>query len=195
MTWGRLGTVSNRTIEPGPFAVAAPPFEPGPTGTRLAAQSRMDERERPDRLPLPSEDSGDLAWEPARGDTDDPLVAKEEGLPYVAPSERVLSEARTAQGGPDVAGTAPDDEEELRRQSPSEDNEQDLAARATEALRRSELPAGDQIQVGAIGSTIILRGEVESIEVADEMAALLGDLPGVKDVIDETRVAGDSGDR
>jgi hypothetical protein len=44
--------------------------------------------------------------------------------------------------------------------------------------------------VGAIGSTIFLRGEVESVEVADELIGLLGDIPGVEDVVDETTLAG-----
>jgi hypothetical protein len=141
-------------------------------------------------MPLPSEDEGDLVNEPASGETDDYLVAEEEGVPYVPPDERVLSEPRADHGGPDVAGTAPDDEEEIRRQAPPDDASQDLAARAVEALRRSELPAGDRVKVGALGSTIILRGEVESIDIADEMVALLGELPGVDDVVDETTVIG-----
>jgi hypothetical protein len=148
----------------------------------------MDQGEPRDRLPLPSEDEGDLLDEPASGETDDYLVAQEEAVPYVPPNERVLSEPRADQGGPDIAGTGPDDESEIRRQATPEAESPDLAARAVEALRRSELPAGDRIEVGKVGSTVILHGEVESIDIADEMAALLGDLPGVDDVIDETRV-------
>ena len=44
----------------------------------------MDQNE--DRLPLPSEDEGDLAEEPRGAMTDDPLVATEEGVPYDPPS-------------------------------------------------------------------------------------------------------------
>ena len=43
-----------------------------------------------DRLPLPSEDSGDLVDEPRAGMTDDPIVAVEEGVPYDPPTERVV---------------------------------------------------------------------------------------------------------
>lgn len=150
----------------------------------------MIDRERDDRLPLPSEDEGDLAREPAAGETDDYLVAEEEGVPYVPPTERVLSEPRAEQGGPDVAAAAPDSEEEMRREAPTDDPSQDLGVRAAEALRLSELPAGDRVRVGAIGSTIYLRGEVESVDIADEMAALLGDLPGVDEAVDETTVIG-----
>jgi hypothetical protein len=150
----------------------------------------MIDREPEDSLPLPSEDGGDLVDAPASGETDDYLVAQEEGVPYVPPSERVLSESRADESGPDVAGTAPDDEEELRREAPPDDASQDLGERAAEALRRSDLPAGDRLRVGAIGSTIYLRGEVESVEVADELIGLLGDIPGVEDVVDETTLAG-----
>jgi hypothetical protein len=112
----------------------------------------MNDPDRKDRLPLPSEDTGDLANEPARGDTDDYRVAREEGVPYTPPTERVVSETRLAESGPDGAS-------------------QDIGAVALEALRQSELPAGDRVQVGAIGSTVYLRGELESVEIADEMVA------------------------
>jgi hypothetical protein len=75
-------------------------------GTRLAAWDGMDNREERDRLPLPSEDTGDLVDEPAAGDTDDYLVAREEGVPYVPPMDRVVSEARIGESGVDVAGTS-----------------------------------------------------------------------------------------
>jgi hypothetical protein len=150
----------------------------------------MNDREPQDRLPLPSEDEGDLVNTPPTGETDDYLVAQEEGVPYVPPTERVLSESRADQNGPDVAGTAPDDEEQLRREAPPDDPSQDLGERAAEVLRRSDLPAGDRLRVGAIGSTIHLRGEVESVEVADELSGLLGDIPGVEEVVDETTIAG-----
>jgi hypothetical protein len=150
----------------------------------------MSDTDRREKLPLPSEDTGDLANEPPRGDTEDYVVAREEGVPYTPPTERVVSETRLDESGPDVAGTETDDEEELRREEPPDDASQDIGARAIEALRRSELPAGDRVQVGAIGSTVYLRGEVESVEIADEIVALLGDIPGVEEVVDETTLVG-----
>lgn len=70
---------------------------------------------RDDRLPLPSEDQGNLTEEPRAGMTDDPLVAAEEGVPYDPPTDRVLSEGRGADGAPDAAGTDPTDAGELER--------------------------------------------------------------------------------
>ena len=43
-----------------------------------------------EHLPLPSEDEGDLLDEPAPSESDDQLVASQEGVPWVPPTERVL---------------------------------------------------------------------------------------------------------
>ena len=101
--------------------------------------------EERERLPLPSEDGGDLVNEPTTGETDDPLVAQEEGVPWVPPLDRVISEARADEGGPDVAGTADDDADELEREDdiqpfrrPPRDDE--LLSDVLEALRDSDVP-------------------------------------------------------
>ncbi len=127
-------------------------------GTRLARVRGMDDRNERHGLPLPSEDTGDLQETPRGGDTDDYLVAREEGVPYVPPSERVMSEPRLDEGGPDFAGAARDDGMELRQS----DTDDDLAARALEALRRSDVVAGDRLTLSATGSIVIVSGEVEA---------------------------------
>lgn len=152
--------------------------------------------QRDERLPLPSEDTGDLAEEPASGQTDDYLVAQEEGVPYTPPTERVLSETREAESGADVAGTDPTDAGELERDDmiqpsdaePPRDDE--LQADVVEALRASDVPAGDQLRVAVDGSRVVVRGEVESVDVLDEILGIVGDVPGVTDVTDEVRVTG-----
>jgi hypothetical protein len=141
----------------------------------------MNDRDPRRDLPLPSEDTGDLVDTPPAGETDDYLVAREEGVPYVPPTERVIGEGRTDLGGPDQS-TGPSDDEE----APSED----LSARAIAALRASDLVAGERLQVGAVGSTVYLRGEIESVDILDELLALLGDVEGVEEVVDETTVRG-----
>lgn len=156
----------------------------------------MDNRENRERLPLPSEDTGDLVDEPAAGETDDYLVAREEGVPYVPPMDRVVSEARTDEHGVDVAGTAPDDAGELERedaiQTPDalEPRDDELLADVMEALRDSDLPAGERLRVAVSGSIVTLRGEVESVTVLDEILNLIGEVRGVTDVRDEVIVAG-----
>jgi hypothetical protein len=144
----------------------------------------MDQEQ--ERLPLPSEDTGDLVDEPASGMTDDYLVAREEGLPYAPPTERVPNEARASDTDADElerndAIQLPDDE------MPRDD---ELRARVIEALRASEVPAGDRLRVAVSGSLVVVQGEVESIDVLDEIVGIVGDVPGVSDVLDEVEVAG-----
>jgi osmotically-inducible protein OsmY len=71
---------------------------------------------------------------------------------------------------------------------PARDGE--LLADAIEALRASDVVAGDRIRLAVNGTQVIVRGEVESIEVSDEVLAIVGDVPGVTDVVDELEVAG-----
>jgi BON domain len=151
--------------------------------------------QRDDRLPLPSEDGGDLVEEPPRGMTDDPLVATEEGVPYDPPTDRKIAQTGEP-GGPDVAGVDPDPAGELEREdqvqppdglSPRDD---ELTADVVEALRASDVPAGDRIRVLAQGSRVLVRGEVESVDILDEILGIVGDVPGVDDVIDEVQVTG-----
>lgn len=144
-------------------------------------------------MPLPSEDGGDLVDEPRGGMTDDPLVAVEEGVPYDPPSDAVITRTH-GPGGPDVAGSGPTDAEELAREdaiqlpdgAPPTDDE--LAADVIEALRDSDVPAGDRIRVAAAGSRVVLSGEVESVTVLDEILAIVGDVDGVEQVVDEVTV-------
>jgi hypothetical protein len=156
------------------------------------ANARMDTNE--DRLPLPSEDEGDLVEEPRGGMTDDYLVAQEEGVPYDPPSDRVIA-ATGEPGGPDVAGAAGDDAGELEREDMvqpgrfTEPTDDELTADVVERLRASDVPAGDRIRVGVIdGSRVVVRGEVESIDILDEILGIVGEVPGVDEVIDEVTV-------
>ena len=148
-----------------------------------------------DRLPLPSEDEGDLNQESRTGMTDDYLVAQEEALPYDPPSERVLSKSREAQGGADVAGTAETAAGELERDdnvqagapTPRDD---ELLGDVIEALRSSDVVSGDRIRVAVNGTQVTVRGEVESVDVSDEVLGIVGDVHGVTDVVDELDISG-----
>jgi len=153
--------------------------------------------DRPERQPLPSEDTGDLLEEPAGGVTDDYLVAREEGVPYVPPTDRVLSESRGAEGV-DVAGTDDSDAGELDREGdliqtdgggglPRDD---ELKADVIEALRSSDVVAGDRIRIAVTGARVHVQGEVESVDVLDEILGIVGDVVGVEEVLDEVTVSG-----
>jgi osmotically-inducible protein OsmY len=151
--------------------------------------------QRDDRLPLPSEDSGDLVDEPPRGMTDDDLVATEEGVPWTPPTDRVLSEARGA-SGVDVAGTDDTDAGELERNDDIQPDDglrprdDELRADVIEALRASDVPAGDRLRISVSGSRVHVTGEVESVDVLDEILGIIGDVPGVDDVVDDVEIAG-----
>lgn len=156
----------------------------------------MERADREANLPLPSEDTGDLVDTPTTGETDDPIVATEEGVPYVPPNERVLTDAREEHGGADVAGTAPTADEELGRvpsvQPPSGERPADdeLRARVVEKLRASNIVAGDRLQVDAAGGTVLLKGRVDSITTLDEIIGLVGEVEGVQEVTDQVEVEG-----
>lgn len=152
--------------------------------------------DRSERQPLPSEDTGDLVDTPAEGQTDDHLVASEEGVPYVPPTDRVISEARASESGADVAGTAGSDAGELEREDgvQPEDGalprDDELQADVIETLRSSDVPAGDRIRIAVVGSVAHVRGEVESVDVLDEILGIVGDVVGVEEVVDELTVTG-----
>jgi hypothetical protein len=142
--------------------------------------------QRDERLPLPSEDTGDLLDEPASGMTDDYLVAREEGVPYAPPSERVPGEASDS----DPDGLELDRDESIQPSDGEPPRDDELRARVIEALRASDVPAGDRLRVAVSGSLVVVQGEVESIDVLDEIVGIVGDVPGVSDVLDEVEVAG-----
>jgi hypothetical protein len=152
--------------------------------------------DRPERQPLPSEDTGDLVDEPVTGETDDYLVAREEGVPYVPPTERVVSEVRESESGVDVAGTDPSDAGELERDDAIQPDDgalprdDELRADVIEGLRSSDVPAGDRIRIAVSGSRVLVQGEVESVDVLDEILGIVGDVVGVDEVVDEVTVSG-----
>jgi len=150
--------------------------------------------DRPQRQPLPSEDTGDLVDEPISGVTDDYLVAREEGVPYVPPNERVMSEARGLEGV-DWAGTDETDAGELEREDDIQPGDgglpRDDALRADviEALRASNVPAGERIRIAVTGARVHVQGEVASVDALDEILGLVGDVVGVEEVLDEVNVS------
>ena len=152
--------------------------------------------DRPERQPLPSEDTGDLLDDPAGGVTDDYLVAREEGVPYVPPTDRVMSESRGAEGV-DYAGTDETDAGELEREDDVQPEDggglprdDELQADVIEALRSSDVVAGDRIRISVTGARVHVRGEVESVDVLDEILGIVGDVVGVDEVLDEVNVTG-----
>jgi hypothetical protein len=155
----------------------------------------MDDRSF--RVPLPSEDTGDLIDEPISGETDDYLVAREEGVPYVPPVDRVIGDVHGLEGV-DFAGIDETDAGELERDDDIQPDDgagglprdDELRADVIEALRTSDVPAGDRIRIAVTGARVHVRGEVESVDVLDEVLGIVGDVVGVEEVLDEVTVTG-----
>ena len=136
--------------------------------------------DRPERQPLPSEDGGDLVDEPPSGDSEDYLVASAEGVPYVPPTERAFAEESDADELEREDDIQPDDGGLPR--------DGELQADVIEALRASDVPAGERIRVAVSGRRVRVQGEVETIEALDEILGIVGDVPGVDEVVDEVTV-------
>jgi len=70
--------------------------------------------------------------------------------------------------------------------------ESEINARVREALRAdAETTAlADRLEIAVIGSTAIIRGQVDGLEDADAIAAVASGVEGIADVRDETEVAG-----
>lgn len=130
-----------------------------------------------ERIPLPSEDTGDLVDEPASGLTDDYLVAREEGLSYDPPDQRPPGESEPGDDRLAAEGTA----------RPTDD---ELLDRVLDVLRSSDVPAGERLRISVAGRRVRIRGEVESVDVLEELLGMIGDVPGVDEVVDEVEIAG-----
>ena len=105
------------------------------------------------------------------GETDDPDVATEEGLPYVPPTAPPLAFG--------------DDDDELATES-------DLTARIRDALRADAATTelADRLVIGTRGSTVVIRGVLDDIDDSDTIAEVVQGVDGVREVVDQTDLAG-----
>lgn len=128
------------------------------------------------------------------GETDDPLVAIEEGLTYIPPSDPPTAPSDDPQGI-DVAGGSG----VLGASEPIDDDhgtgdgldESEINARIRAAIRddAATSPLADRIEIAVVGSTAILRGTVDDLDDGDTLAAVVERVAGIDDVRDETEVA------
>jgi osmotically-inducible protein OsmY len=136
--------------------------------------------DRGERAPLPAEDSGDLVDEPISGETDDFVIATEEGVPYVPAMERAIGDESDAD--------ELEREDDIQLDDGGLPRDGELQADVIDALRASDVPAGEHLRVSVSGRRAIVRGEVETIEALDEILGIVGDVPGVDEVVDEVSV-------
>jgi hypothetical protein len=71
-------------------------------------------------------------------------------------------------------------------------DESDVNARIREAIRADAAtsPYADRLRIAVVGSTAILRGTVDELDDGDTLSAIVGEVPGIDEVRDETEVAG-----
>src|SRR4051812_24103012 len=116
--------------------------------------------------------------EPRDGETDDPLVAIEEGQTYVPPSDPPTAPSDDPQGidvagGSGVEGAAEPLDDDHR--SGAEDGESDVNERVREAIRNDAATSAlaDRVEIAVLGATAILRGTVDDLDDGDTLAAVI----------------------
>lgn len=171
-----------------------PDDEPLPGDSWLAAQGERDETGR--RLPLPSEDTGDLLEDPPSGMTDNYLVASEEGLPY-EPPETPVPDAHFDEREDQDEGVILAETEGLEREDllPAHDEaraqSEDLLRDVLDAVRSAGEFDEEQLDITVVDDIVTVRGEVHSLEALDSLLQSIEAVPGVSEVVDEVYVVGD----
>ena len=165
-----------------------------PTRTEIDRGATMPDRDVAD-AGLSSLDG--LALEDLRaGETDDPMVAAEEGLTYVPPIDPPVRADREEPGGIEVAAgmavSARSDPYDGNHRDGTLTSEGDLNARIRDALEADSATSGlaDRLIIGTRGSTAVVRGTVDGIEDTDIIAAVIQRVAGIDEVVDETDIAG-----
>jgi hypothetical protein len=129
------------------------------------------------------------------GETDDPEVAAEEGIPWVPPIDPPVVSTPWDADPVVAAGTGVSAADEAY----DEDSpgtllleEGELNERIREALRADSGTSrfADLLVIGVVGSTAIIRGTVDDIEDSDTIVAVVERVSGIEDVRDETDVPG-----
>ncbi len=115
------------------------------------------------------------------GETDDPIEAIEEGETWIPPTDPPVVPVSGDPDGIEVPGS-----EEL------DEAEGSLNARIRGALRSdsSTSPLADRLEIAVVGSTAIIRGQVDGPEDSDAIVDVAGGVDGIDEVLDETEVAG-----
>ena len=114
------------------------------------------------------------------GETDDPLVAIEEGQTWVPPTDPPIVP------GDDPEGVIVPGSDE------ADGGESDINARVRQALRADAATSAlaDRLEIAVVGSTAIIRGPVDGLEDTDAIVEVASGVDGIEDVRDETEVAG-----
>jgi len=128
------------------------------------------------------------------GETDDPLVAIEEGQTWVPPNDPPTVPSDDPQGIDVAAGTGVEGVDERYDDDPRSGDdldESDLNGRIRKAIRNDAATSvlADRLEIAVVGSTAILRGVVDDVDDGDALAAVIEQVDGIDEVRDETEVA------
>jgi hypothetical protein len=139
----------------------------------------------------------DLAQAELRSDeTDDPMVASQEGLAYVPPMDPPVATdpddpqgLRVAAGFGMSADDEPYDSDHHSELLPVSD---EFEARIREALRAdaSTTAYADLLAIGTRNRTVAVRGLVDDIDDSDNVVDVISRVTGVDEVIDELEIRG-----
>ena len=130
------------------------------------------------------------------GETDDPMVAIEEGLSYVPPIDPpIVPDIDDPESIQIASGTRiqsdPQDEadEDDDTQASAED---DMSARVRRVIRSdaSTSHLADRIRIVTENNIVVLRGEVDDLDDTDNLVAVVSEMPDDEAVRDETTVRG-----
>jgi len=131
-------------------------------------------------------------------ETDDPMVAIEEGYTYVPPIDPPVVPGRTgtfdnaviASGVGVSALDEPYDESYHSSFLPDDD---EICARVREAIRADSSTSyyADSITIATRGGTVVLCGEVEDLTDNDNLLAVAAYVTGVEDVLDRLWLRGE----
>jgi hypothetical protein len=134
------------------------------------------EIEGTDELTMSEQEWGIADGELRSGETTDPLIAIEEGEAWIPPSDPPVVPSDDPQGI-DVPGSEDPDI-----------GESDMNARVREALRADAATSGlaDRLEIAVVGSTAIIRGEVDGIEDSDAILEVVASVEGIDEVREET---------
>ncbi len=134
-----------------------------------------------DRVPTRSETEWGVPASPdlRSGETDDPIVAIEEGQAWVPPTDP-----------PIVPSDDPEGVESPRGESLGAESA--INAQIRDELRSDAATSGlaDRLEIAVLGSTAIIRGSVDGIEDTDAIVEVVSRVEGIDEVRDETEVPG-----
>jgi len=128
-------------------------------------------------------------------ETFDPIIAAEEGVPWVPPVDPVVVPDETDPEGVAVAagtGTSATDEPyDADHHSSFLPADDEVTARVREALRADAMTTAyaDDLAIDTEGEVVTVHGTVEDIEDLDAVLAVAAAVDGITEVVDEMEVA------